>query len=533
MNDDIRARRGRSVPDLDEDERYAAFDTLQSTMPAAWAAMRQDFDDETVIVVPSISLDRTTATTGTTMQALEERALFFLLLLRQPRLRMVFVTSLPVAEPIVEYYLGLLPGVIPAHARARLTLVSVGDASPRPLSAKLLARPRLLSEIRARISNPGHSHLVPYTTTTLERDVALTLGIPVFGTDPRLAGLGTKSGCRSIFEELGVPCPVGAQDLRTTEDLVAALGRMRARRPGLSEAIAKLNDGVSGAGNALVDLRGLPAPGADAEPAGVLSRVLALQPESEGTTAAEFLSAFADSGGVVEERISGVVVTSPSVQMRALPDGTVELLSTHDQLLGGASGQSYLGCVFPADHAYAGAIAEPALRVGRHLAERGVLGRFAVDFVTVRDESGHWHAYAIELNLRKGGTTHPFLTLQFLTDGAYDGDTGVFTTPLGSAKHLVATDHFQDRRLTALRVVDLLDVVVRHRLHFDQARQVGIVFHMLSCITEVGTVGLTAVGDSPGQAWELYEQARAVLLLEADQAGLALSLPVPPAGLRP
>ena len=51
-----------------------------------------------------------------------------------------------------------------------------------------------------------------------------------------------------------------------------------------------------------------------------------------------------------------------------------------------------------------------------------MIGRFAVDFVTVQDDGGSWTAYAIELNLRKGGTTHPFLTLQFLTDGQYDGD---------------------------------------------------------------------------------------------------------------
>ena len=78
------------------------------------------------------------------MQAMEERALFLLLLLRQPRLRMIYVTSQPVSEAIIEYYLGLLPGVIPSHARARLIMVAVGDASPTPLSSKLLARPRLL-----------------------------------------------------------------------------------------------------------------------------------------------------------------------------------------------------------------------------------------------------------------------------------------------------------------------------------------------------------------------------------------------------
>ena len=51
---------------------------------------------------------------------------------------------------------------------------------------------------------------------------------------------------------------------------------------------------------------------------------------------------------------------SPSVQLRVLPDRSVELLSTHDQLLGGASGQSYLGCIFPADPAYSRLISAPA-----------------------------------------------------------------------------------------------------------------------------------------------------------------------------
>ena len=54
---------------------------------------------------------------------------------------MIYVTSTPIEPAIVEYYLALLPGVIPSHARARLHLVHVGDASPRPLTEKLLRDP--------------------------------------------------------------------------------------------------------------------------------------------------------------------------------------------------------------------------------------------------------------------------------------------------------------------------------------------------------------------------------------------------------
>ena len=91
--------------------------------------MRLNHDDESVVVVPSITLDRAVAASGSLTQAYEERFLFLLMLLRQPRLRMVYVTSLPVAPEIIEYYLSLLPGVIPSHARARLSMVAVHDSS--------------------------------------------------------------------------------------------------------------------------------------------------------------------------------------------------------------------------------------------------------------------------------------------------------------------------------------------------------------------------------------------------------------------
>ena len=92
----------------------------------------------------------------------------------------------------MEYYFALLPGVIPSHAMARLTLVSVNDASPRPLSEELLERPRLLARIAGLVPDPSRSHLIPYNTTSLERDLALALGIPVYGADPRLFELGTR-----------------------------------------------------------------------------------------------------------------------------------------------------------------------------------------------------------------------------------------------------------------------------------------------------------------------------------------------------
>ena len=163
--------------------------------------------------------------------------------------------------------------------------------------------------------------------------------------------------------------------------------------------------------------------------------------------------------------------------------------------------------------------------VGARLAREGVLGRFALDFVTVQDSTGGWSSYAIEINLRKGGTTHPFLTLQFLTDGRYDARTGLFFTPDGREKHLVATDHLESPLLRGLSLDDLFDIVARHGLHFDQARQTGVVFHMISCLSEHGRIGLTAVGDSPAQADATYRLAERILLEEAAARSRMSALP--------
>jgi hypothetical protein len=493
------------------------FEALQRKLVPLWksiSALSQD--EQTIVVVPSMTLDSATES-GSKLQAYEERFLFLLLLLRQPRARVVYVTSQMILPSVIDYYLDLLPGVIPSHARARLFLVSPLDGSPGPLSRKLLERPRLLERIRSLIPDPDRAHLVPYNTTELERDLAVALDIPMYGADPRHFHLGTKTGCRRMFAEEGVPHPMGFEDLRSPADVVESLARMRSTRPDVTQALVKLNEGVAGEGNALVDLAGMPTPGDPAERPALEERFRAMRFEAEGVQLDDYVAKLAERGGVVEERISGDSFRSPSVQLRVTPLGELELLSTHDQILGGPSGQSYLGARFPADPAYATAITREAAKIGRRLAIEGVIGRFALDFVVVR-RGGAWEPYAIELNLRKGGTTHPFLTLQFLTDGTYDPETATFTAPTGRPKVFAASDHVESPAYRGLTPDDLFDIVVRHGLHFDQARQTGVVFHMMSALPEHGRTGLTAIAESHPEADELYRRAVDVLDQEAKQA---------------
>ena len=88
-----------------------------------------------------------------------------------------------------------------------------------------------------------------------------------------------------------------------------------------------------------------------------------------------------------------------------------------------------------------------------------VIGRFAIDFISVR-EGDHWRHYAIEINLRKGGTTLPYLMLEFLTDGTYDPEHGVFRTPTGSVRTYFATDNLIGEVYRGLTPEELIDLTV-------------------------------------------------------------------------
>src|SRR5438034_1177348 len=236
------------------------FDQLQNKLVPLWKSIeRFNQDPQTIVVVPSMSIDAIGS--GAVMQAYEERFLFLLLLLRQPRARLIYVTSQTILPSIIDYYLDLLPGVIPSHARQRLFLISPIDGSVRPLSDKLLERPRLIERIRSLVMDPDRAHLIPFNTTNREKELALRLGIPMYGADPKFFLLGTKSGCRKIFAEENVPHPLGYENLSSNEDVVKAIAQMRVKKPSIQQVLLKLNEGVSGEGNAIIDLSGLPPPG--------------------------------------------------------------------------------------------------------------------------------------------------------------------------------------------------------------------------------------------------------------------------------
>jgi hypothetical protein len=230
----------------------------------------------------------------------------------------------------------------------------------------------------------------------------------------------------------------------------------------------------------------------------------------------EWRELVAQQGALVEAWLQGgEALSSPSVQGTIHPGGHVEVLSTHEQILGGVSGQTYLGCRFPADATYRAELMRHGQAVGEALAAEGALERYAVDFVA-RRFGERWDLQAIEVNLRQGGTTHPYMALRYATNGRIDPQSGVFRSPTGQPLFYSATDNLCDPRLRGLLPVDLIDIVAAAGLHYDPAELRGSVFHLLGCLSQYGKLGMTCIGRSPEEASRIYDATAERLMAGAE-----------------
>ena len=470
----------------------------------------------TSLVVPSLSFDQGELSKIDGVSFYEERLLFTLMRLRNPRARVVYLTSQPIHPDIVDYYLHLLVGVPARHARDRLRVLCVFDGRSVSLTEKILERPRLVERLKDWIGDPSRAYLTCFNSTHREWELARRLGIPVNGVDPALLRLGTKSGSREVFDAAGVPQPLGFGDVQGEDAVLDALEKLCAARPQLRRAVIKLNDSFAGAGNALYPIP-RPLPEAPEERRRALKEGFEALSFSDGGASPEsFLAKMASMGGIVEEFLEAEEVRSPSVQMRITPNGDVGLLSSHDQVLGGPTGQMYIGCRFPADGEYRRRIQDEAMKIGRLLRDRGVVSRFAVDFLLTRTGDGPWDSHAIEINLRMGGTTPPFMALEFMTGGHLDPESGKFASTLGTAKYYFATDSLKAPTYRGLLPEDFLDILTLHGLHYRPASETGVLFHMIGALSEYGKVGVTCIGDTREEAEALYRRTVEILDHETD-----------------
>ncbi|MBW3606068.1 MAG: hypothetical protein KY460_14440 [Actinobacteria bacterium] len=468
------------------------------TQPLSFDAVQTTLSDRvsshlspggTTIVLPSLSFPTDELAKITAIERYEERLLHLLLRLRHHDTRIVYITSLPIHPAVIEYYLGFLPD--PATARDRLALIHLGHFSGRGLAADLADDHETLARVRAAVRDDS-AVILPFNVTDAERRIAVELGAPLFAVRPDLVELGSKTGSRRIAAAVDVPVLPGVEDLWSTEAISTAVDSLRLRHPDIDAVVVKLNNGFSGQGNAMVAWNSEHADLADRR------TVFCAEDESWGS----FAGKIAREGAIVEQLVTGRSA-SPSVQAWIAPAGELQIVSTHDQLLGGPGDQVYLGCRYPADPAYRHQIIAYTQAVGGHLAEAGVTGPFAVDYIVV-DRADGPQAHLSEINLRLGGTTHPFGMARMVMGARFDPAADGLASPLGPRVY-VASDNIKQPGLIGRSPAELIDRVRATGLAFDPATHTGVTLHMLGAVGQYGKLGAVAIAASHDEAGDLYQ----------------------------
>ena len=295
----------------------------------------------------------------------------------------------------------------------------------RPLSAKLLERPTLLTRIRWAIpttTTPTSSRTsAPSSSTSSAARSASRSTAPT----PRSPTSAPRAAARELFARAGVPHPLGRRAHPQPR-------RRRSRRSpacapsgrGSRQVVVKLDAGVSGEGNAIVDLRGLPRPGArDRAARGSASASTRCGCRPPASSLSDYLERLARGGDRrgADRRARAAQPERPARARAPARRGSSPRTTRS------SSGAGLHRLPLPG---------RARLRARDHRRRRGASARCwprrarsgapRSTSSSPATRTGGWRAYAIEVNLRNGGTTHPLAALELLSGGAYDPESATF-----------------------------------------------------------------------------------------------------------
>eukprot|EP00741_Cyanophora_paradoxa_P021428 tig00021352_g20686.t1 len=452
------ARRTREAIAATRALEAATFKQLAADFHRAWPTIKTK--PRVVIHLPSLTRDESQRMSTTNFAVRQNSQMSRLCDAGDPLVEVVYVAPFQLASDVQQYYEKLLAvgGVRDAPARIKVVYPENHHRFPAHFSTTtlLLYSPRALKRL-ANFIRGKTAYIVPGHVGPDEVRLAAKLGVPVLGPDPAVAGIyGTKSGAKRIFAAAHVNTAPGAHDLYEERDLVARLAELMVLHPAVPRWLVKIDDEFGGRGHAVLDVahvkgheavreeyRRMPEayehPGrreaavrrlAEELPRALARRAAMAVPELYPSWA-HFAETLARVGGVVEAA-PPVVVGSPSANLLVEPDGTVSLLSTHQQLFlpGGPGPFCFGGALFPQQSVPHAAVREAALAIGRECHGKGLVGYMGVDFLALREAEGAGLVmWAVDLNLRLTDTQAAFALFHFVTAGRYSPADGSYRLP--------------------------------------------------------------------------------------------------------
>ena len=226
---------------------------------------------------------------------------------------------------------------------------------------------------------------------------------------------------------------------------------------------------------------------------------------------------FARMGGIVEAFIDAPHKLSPSAQLRTTPRGEVVATSTHDQILGGPSGQIYQGCTFPAHEDYRRAIQDAGMAIGRCW-RRTARSAASASTSWCRGTTPTQPWTTARARDQPAGARHHASVPRAAVPHRRPARSRVRACSSRSAAAPSTTWPPTTCARPAYRGVlpeDLIDIVTNNGLHYSYRTESGVLFHLIGALSEWGKLGVTVIANSRDEVDELYRRTLAVLDREA------------------
>ena len=440
---------------------------------------------DTLIYVPGISLGPLTRRHLAGLDYFQERNYYYAAALTDPNKQVIFVLSDEIQDDLLRAHLDMLRKVfdVPASHMANLHVLKIKQPPEKTLCSALLGDKagmrKLLSLIHDR--NAG---LDFWTIGADEIALANALSLPHIGMPAKLIGEDGKASAKRIFRRVGVKTP---QDFGVFFSIENIFQYLHAHSfPATRTLLLKLNHEEAGNGVARLRLD------TNFESQELLKAAITL--EKPYIDLSEFEEEMRTQGAVVELFLDDEIIASPSAKMWIGTDGDVSCLATHDQIL---RNSIYLGCRFPADSAHRRQVRQTALMIGRQCAREGWRGIVSIDFLVTKSpgDTGKTELWAIEINARKGATTHPYFWARMLTGAAYDAENDMLHVN-GRPIVYQTAEYVASSLFSKISEQEVLRMIEDAGLGYDPRNKEGVFVHMLSCVRIHKKIGITAISDN-------------------------------------
>ncbi|XP_052805677.1 IQ domain-containing protein H-like isoform X2 [Mya arenaria] len=444
-----------------------AFRTRAKKFARSWDRIKKS--KRVVIHIPSLGLNREIRDSIHDFGIRQNTQMARLCDIRDPNVDVIFISPVPLSEETLQYYsklLGLKSAIDSGNVedqgefaeRYKIIVPEAIKSFPTHrmcLSTLLKYSPQTMLRIKNLIRG-REAYMMTNVPHVDDLDIANYLEVPIFAPEPEVAHLySTKSGCKRIFASAKVDMPPSEYDIYSLGLLHESMAQLVTENLLVKRWLFKLDDEFDGRGIAYCDitehlkcyrwaLKEQKRYGDKwskkwaQEPVfiKILSEIGELLEEHSTpvntkvySTWDKFLTSFLSKGGIIEACPPSDSITTLTVDMLIEPNGTSSIISCGDQIHADTPFSCW-GVSVPQASVEPELLNKCCFRIADACKSRGIMGYFAVDFVTFIDpHTMEQQLWALDISLQYSDSLAMFQLMSFVSNGTLNTRTHVFDVP--------------------------------------------------------------------------------------------------------